>query len=82
MATVWKRVLTAGTDAGTPSAIDLTNATNIPAAQLTGTIADARMPDLTGDVTTSAGAVATTIADNVVTLAKHCKIIGGTNKTH
>ena len=70
MATVWKRVLTAGTDAGTPSAIDLTNATNIPAAQLTGTIADARMPDLTGDVTTSAGAVATTLADNVVTLAK------------
>jgi len=76
MATVWKRVLTAGTDAGTPSAIDLTNATNIPAAQLTGTIADARMPDLTGDVTTSAGAVATTIADNAVTLAK---MAGGTD---
>lgn len=33
-----------------------------------GTIPDARMPALTGDVTTSAGAVATTIAANAVAL--------------
>jgi hypothetical protein len=39
---------------------------SIVASQLTGTIADARMPDLTGDVTTVAGAVATTIIDNVI----------------
>ena len=51
---------------GTPASGALTNCTAIPSAQLTGTIADARMPDLTGELTTSAGAVATTIADNVV----------------
>ena len=39
---------------------------SIVATQLTGTIADARMPDLTGEITTSEGAVATTITDNVV----------------
>ena len=51
---------------GTPASGDLQNCTAVPSAALTGTIADARMPDLTGEVTTSAGAVATTIADNVV----------------
>ena len=35
---------------------------SIVATQLTGTIADARMPNLTGDVTTVEGAVATTIS--------------------
>lgn len=35
-----------------------------------GTLAAAQMPALTGDVTTSAGAVATAIANNAVTLAK------------
>lgn len=35
-----------------------------------GTLAAARMPALTGDVTTSAGAVATTIANDAVTYAK------------
>lgn len=35
-----------------------------------GILADARMPDLTGDVTSSDGAVATTIAAAAVTLAK------------
>lgn len=35
-----------------------------------GTIPEARMPALTGDVTTSAGAVATTIANNAVTTVK------------
>lgn len=49
-------------DYGTPSAIVLTNATSIPAGQLTGSIAAARMPAFTGDITTSAGAVATTLA--------------------
>ena len=39
---------------------------SIVASQLTGTIADARMPDLTGEVTTVEGAVATTIADNII----------------
>lgn len=36
----------------------------------TGIIPDARMPNLTGDVTTSEGAVATTIANGAVSLAK------------
>lgn len=40
----------------------------------TGTVPAARMPALTGDVTTSAGTVATTIANNVVTLAKFQQI--------
>lgn len=39
-----------------------------------GTLAAARMPALTGDVTSSAGSVATTIANNVVTLAKFQQI--------
>lgn len=43
---------------------------SIDASQLTGSVAAARMPALTGDVTTSAGAVATTIAANAVTYAK------------
>ena len=41
-----------------------------------GILLDARMPNLTGDVTTVEGAVATTIADNAVTLAK---MAGGTD---
>jgi len=39
-------------------------------ANLSPTIADARMPNLTGDITTVEGAVATTIADDAVTGAK------------
>jgi len=39
---------------------------SLPADNLTGTIATARMPALTGDITTTAGAVATTIATGVV----------------
>ena len=42
---------------------------SIVASQLTGTIADAQMPDLTGDITTSAGAVATTIGADKVLLS-------------
>ena len=45
---------------------DITGTGGIPAGNLTGTIADARMPDLTGEVTTSAGTVSTAIASNVV----------------
>lgn len=48
-----------------------TIATSGSASDLSGgTVAAARMPALTGDVTTSAGAVATTIANNAVTNAK------------
>jgi hypothetical protein len=39
-------------------------------ANLSPTIPDARMPNLTGDITTVEGAVATTIADDAVTAAK------------
>ena len=42
---------------------------NIVASQLTGTIEDDRMPDLTGDVTTASGAVDTTIGANKVLLS-------------
>jgi hypothetical protein len=47
----------------------LTNKT-IDASQLVGTIAAARMPALTGDVTSTVNTVATTIANGVVTYAK------------
>ncbi len=45
-----------------------------------GTVPDARMPALTGDVTTSAGAVATTIANNAVTNAKAAQMAAHTYK--
>lgn len=60
---------------GTPDQLDtylsqttktLTNK-SIAATQLTGTIAAARLPALTGDITSSAGAVATTLASTAVT---------------
>ena len=38
---------------------------SIVASQLTGIIADARMPNLTGDITTSEGAVATTLSSTL-----------------
>ena len=48
-----------------------TVATSASAADLSaGTLLAARMPALTGDVTTTVGTVATTIANNAVTLAK------------
>src|SRR5215472_96282 len=43
---------------------------SIVATQLTGTLQAAQFPALTGDVTTSAGSLATTIANSAVTLAK------------
>lgn len=45
-------------------------ATSGAASDLTGTLPSARLPALTGDVTTSAGSAATTIAASAVTLAK------------
>ena len=48
------------------SGLNALSASNLSA----GTVADARMPNLTGDVTTVEGAVATTIADDAVTGGK------------
>lgn len=47
---------------GTPSVLVLTNATGLPTTGLTGTLQAAQFPALTGDVTTVAGALATTLA--------------------
>jgi len=55
---------------GTPSSGTLTNATGLPTTGLTGALQAAQFPALTGDVTTSAGALATTIAANAVTYPK------------
>ena len=46
------------------------NPVNLSGTNATGTLAAGRFPALTGDVTTSAGALATTIAANAVTSAK------------
>lgn len=54
-------------DLSTPQT--LTNK-SIAATQLTGTLPAAQFPALTGDVTTAAGSVATTISNGAVTLAK------------
>jgi hypothetical protein len=54
------------TSGGTGSGFTLALGTST----LTGSLPAAQMPALTGDVTTSAGAVATTIANNAVTSAK------------
>lgn len=47
---------------GTPSSATLTNATGLPTTALTGALAAAQFPALTGDITTSAGSLATTLA--------------------
>jgi len=50
---------------GTPASGVLTNCTSIPVNQGTGILPDASMPNLTGDVTTSEGAVATTLSSTL-----------------
>jgi hypothetical protein len=47
---------------------------------VSGSVAAAQMPALTGDITTSAGAVATTIASNAVTNAKSAQMANSTVK--
>ena len=47
---------------GTPTSLNLTNATALPSTSLTGTLQAGQFPALTGDITTSAGALATTLA--------------------
>ena len=54
---------------GTPTSGALTNCTLIPVNQGTGVLPDASMPNLTGDVTTVEGAVATTIGADKVLLS-------------
>ena len=69
-----ERALTAGTgitiaDGGANSTVTI-NASGNAADLTSGTLPDARMPALTGDVTTTVGTVATTIANSVVSNAK------------
>ncbi|WP_142695936.1 hypothetical protein [Bdellovibrio sp. NC01] len=57
--------------------LSCTSITGLDTASITsGTLAAARMPALTGDVTTSAGSTATTIANGAVTAAKLDSAIG------
>ena len=68
--------LTAGTvpDARFPATLPAASGVNLTALNASnlasGAVPAARMPALTGDVTTSAGAVATTVANDAVTYAK------------
>jgi hypothetical protein len=59
-----------GTDVVTLTGSQTLTNKSIVATQLTGTIAAAQMPAHTGDVTSSAGSVALTIANSAVTLGK------------
>ena len=51
---------------GTPASGILSGCTVIPMAQASGILPDANMPNLTGDITTVEGAVATTLVANAV----------------
>jgi len=59
-----------GTDVVTLAGTQTLTNKSIVATQLTGTLQAAQFPALTGDVTTTAGALGTTIAANAVTLGK------------
>lgn len=59
-----------GTDVVTLTGSQTLTNKSIAATQLTGTLQAAQFPALTGDVTTTAGNLGTTIANSVVTLAK------------
>ena len=54
---------------GTPASGILSGCTVIPMAQASGILPDANMPNLTGDITTTEGAVATTIGADKVLLS-------------
>lgn len=66
--------------ASSNSTITTLTALALPASQLTGTLAAGQFPALTGDVTTSAGSLATTIANNAVTNAKAAQMAANTIK--
>ena len=53
------------------------NAVNVSGTNITGILKAASFPALTGDVTTSAGSIATTIANNAVTYAKFQQVPSG-----
>jgi len=55
---------------GTPSSGSAANLTGLPTTALTGTLQAGQFPALTGDVTTVAGALGTTIAANAVNSGK------------
>jgi len=67
---------------GTPASATLTNGTGLPTTGLTGTLQAAQFPALTGDVTTVAGALASTIANSAVTNAKMATMTTGTVKAN
>ncbi len=60
----------AGTDLFTVDIAGSLSAGSVPTGRLTGTLAAGQFPALTGDVTTTAGSVAATIANDAVTFAK------------